>query len=53
MVLCYVDNILSISDDPKSTLLALTGVFKLKDDEIEPPDVYLGAQLGVMQVDDV
>ena len=53
MVLCYVDDILSISHDPKSTLLALTGTFKLKDDKIEPPDIYLGAQLGTMQVDDV
>jgi hypothetical protein len=53
MVLCYVDDILSISDDPKSTLLALTSTFKLKDDKIEPPEMYLGAQLGIMQVDDV
>ena len=53
MVLCYVDDILSISDDPKSTLIALTSTFKLKDDKIEPPDIYLGAQLGTMQVDDV
>ncbi|KAI2502900.1 Reverse transcriptase (RNA-dependent DNA polymerase) [Fragilaria crotonensis] len=53
MVLCYVDDILSISDDPKSTLLALTSTFKLKDDKIEPPDIYLGAQLGCMQVDDI
>ena len=53
MVLCYVDDILSISDDPKSTLLALTRTFKLKDDNIEPPNIYLGAQLGIMQVDDV
>jgi hypothetical protein len=53
MVLCYVDDILSISDDPKSTLLALTRTFKLKDDKIEPPDIYLGAQLDLMQVDDV
>jgi Reverse transcriptase (RNA-dependent DNA polymerase) len=53
MVLCYVDDILSISDDPKSTLLALTCTFKLKDDKIESPDIYLGAQLGTMQVDDI
>ena len=53
MVLCYVDDILSISDDPKSTLIALTRTFKLKDDRIEPPDIYLGAQLGIMQVNDV
>ncbi len=53
VVLCYVDDILLISDDPKSTLLALTRTFKLKDDKIEPPDIYLGAQLDLMQVNDV
>jgi hypothetical protein len=53
MVLCYVDDILAISDNPKSTLIALTSTFKLKDDKIEPPDIYLGAQLGTMQVDDI
>ena len=53
MVLCYVDDILSISDDPHATLLALTGTFKLKDDKIEPPDIYLGAQLSIMRVDDI
>ena len=52
MVLCYVDDILSISDDPKAALTALTSTFKLKDDKIEPPDMYLGAQLGQIQVGD-
>ena len=54
MVLCYyVDDILAMSDDPKSTLTALTSVFKLKDDKIEDPDLYLGAQLGKIDVDGV
>ena len=51
MILCYVDNILCISDDPKKSLLALTAVFKLKDDKIEPPEMYLGAQLSKMLID--
>ena len=51
LVLCYVDDIWSISDDPKATLLELTSVFKLKNDKIEPPDIYLGAQLEQMIVD--
>jgi hypothetical protein len=51
MVLSYFDDILSISDDPKSTLLASTRIFKLKD-KIEPPKIYLGTQLGTMLVDD-
>ena len=53
LVLCYVDDILSISDNPKATLLDLTAVFKLKDDKIEPPDIYLGAQLDKMIVDGI
>jgi Reverse transcriptase (RNA-dependent DNA polymerase) len=53
MVLCYVDDILAISHDPRPTLIALTSTFKLKDDKIEPPDVYLGAQLGRMQAKSV
>ena len=51
MILCYVDDILCISDDPKKSLLALTAVFKLKDDKIEPPEMYLGAQLNKMFID--
>ena len=50
MVLCYVDDILSISDDPKRSLLALTSTFKLKDDKIEEPETYLGAKLDKMTV---
>ena len=53
MVLCYVDDILSVSHDPHSTLIALTTTFKLKDDKIEPPEIYLGAQLGKMTVGNV
>jgi hypothetical protein len=53
LVLCYVDDILCISDNPKATLFDLTSVFKLKDDKIEPPDVYLGAQLDKMIIGDV
>jgi Reverse transcriptase (RNA-dependent DNA polymerase) len=50
IVLCYVDDILSISHDPHATLIALTSIFKLKDDKIEEPDMYLGAQLNKMTV---
>ncbi|KAI2504254.1 Reverse transcriptase (RNA-dependent DNA polymerase) [Fragilaria crotonensis] len=50
LALCYVDDILCISDDPKATLLDLTTVFKLKDDKIEPPEIYLGAQLDKMVI---
>ena len=53
MVLCYVDDILSMSHDPHATLIALTSTFKLKDDKIEEPEMYLGARLGKMDVDGV
>ena len=49
--MCYVDDILSVSLDVKSILRSLQEQFKLKGDKIEPPDVYLGAQLGTMQVE--
>ena len=50
-IMCYVDDILSISLDAKSIFRSLQGQFKLKGNKIEPPDMYLGAQLGTMQVE--
>ena len=50
-IMCYIDDILSVSHDAKSILQSLQGQFKLKGDKIEPPDMYLGAQLETMQVD--
>ena len=49
--MCYIDDILYVSLDAISVLKSLHGQFKLKDDKIEPPDVYLGAQLGTMEVE--
>ena len=45
MVLVYVDDILCISDEPKATMRGIQATFKLKDDRIEKPENYLGAQL--------
>ncbi len=53
MVLCYVDDVLSVSADPPKTLQGLQSTFKLKDDKIAEPDMYLGAQLGKMNVDGI
>lgn len=39
------------SEDPKKSFLALTSVFKLKEDKIEPTEMYLGAQLNKMYID--
>ena len=51
IVLCYVDDVLSVSDDPLTTLQGLQSTFKLKDDKIEEPEMYLGSQLGKMHVE--
>ena len=48
-VLCYVDDILAISHKAKDALKAVQAIFKLKDDKIEPPDMYLWAILSVME----
>ena len=45
MVLCYVYDVLTISDMPMRTMEGIRGVLKLKDDKEEVPDVYLGATL--------
>ena len=52
-VLCYVDDILAISHKAKDVLKAVQAIFKLKDDKIEPPDMYLGAALSIMEDDGV
>ena len=41
-VMCYVDDILSVSLDAIFILKSLQGQFKLKDDKIEPPNVSVG-----------
>ena len=53
MVLCYVDDILSMSHYPQAALIAVTSTFKLKDDKIEEPEMYLGAKLGKIDIDGV
>jgi len=50
-VLVYVDDILCISANPRATMHGIQGTFKLKDDKIEKPETYLGAQLKEMNID--
>jgi hypothetical protein len=45
MTLVYVDDIMCISHDPKATMMGIQATFKLKDDKIEKPKNYLGAQI--------
>jgi hypothetical protein len=46
MVIVCVDDVLSISHDPEATMKGIQGTFKLKDDKIEKPTSYLGAQVS-------
>ena len=50
-ILCYVDDLLAISHDVQSVLKSVQDTFKFKDNKIDKPDVYLGAQLDKMSVD--
>ena len=52
-VLCYVAGILAINHKAKDVLKAVQAVFKLKDNKIEPLDMYLGATLSIMEEDGV
>ena len=50
-ILCYVDDLLVISEDTTKVLQGVQAVFKFKDNKIVCPKVYLGAQLDTMTVD--
>ncbi len=50
-ILCYVDDVLCISANPMKSMKRIQDDFKLKDDKIEEPDVYLGATLAKMTLD--
>ena len=48
-ILCYVDDVLAISDHPDKILKGVQIKFKLKEDKMEPPEVYLGAGMTQME----
>ena len=43
-----MDNVLCIIKNPMHTIKGIQSKFKLKDDKMEKPDVYLGAELSTM-----
>ena len=49
-ILCYINDLLSISEDVTKVLEGIQAIFKFKDDKIVHPKVYLGAQLNTMTV---
>ena len=51
-MLCYVDDVLSISHDPQNTMDGIKNTLKLKNDKIEELENYLGADLSKMTTAD-
>jgi hypothetical protein len=49
-ILCYVDGVLCSSADPKKAMQRIQEDFKLKDDKITEPDVYLGTTTAKMSL---
>jgi hypothetical protein len=46
MILCYVDDILCVSHNLEASMKGIQGTFKFKDEKIEVPTYYLGAQIS-------
>ena len=44
-MLCYVDDVISISEKPMRAIEGIKAVFKLKGDKAEVPEMYLGGGL--------
>ena len=49
-ILCHVDDLLAIGHNAEKVLKSIQDTFKFKDDKIDKPDIYLGAQLDKMSV---
>jgi len=43
--LSYIDDLLTISDDPTKIMKSVQSKFKLKDNKMEKPENYLGADM--------
>ena len=50
-ILCYVHNVLFISHNQRKLTKRVHDDFKLKDNNIETPEVYLGATLDKMKLE--
>ena len=48
-VLCYVDDVLCVSDRPDITMDGIQRTFKFKGDKVTEPDIYLGAGITKMR----
>ena len=52
MVLCYVDNVLTIWATPMKTIEGIKALFKLKGEKAEVPDMYVGASIQKVETAD-
>ena len=51
MVLTYVDDVISISEVPMRAINGIKSVFRLKRDQAEKPDMYLGGSISTAVTD--
>ena len=49
-MLCYVDDILVMSHDPKAVMDFLASRYTMKDCSVKEPETYLGAEVRKFQV---
>jgi len=52
MVLVYVDDLLCVSEHPDNVMKALGEFYELKDGSVKEPDIYLGADIEMVQLPD-
>ena len=50
-ILCYIYNVLCIYHNLRKYMKRIQEDFKLNDNNIEPPDVYLGSPLAKMKLE--
>jgi len=51
-IFVYVDDLLIVSKDPRHWITRLQASYELKEESVGPPETYLGAQVGQMQLPD-
>ena len=51
-ILCYVDDILVVSHEPKVIMDQINEHYTLKKGSVKPPDIYLGAQIEKFKIED-
>ena len=49
-ILCYINDVLFISHNQQKSMKRIREDFKIKDDNIEPSDIYIGATLSKMNL---